>query len=313
MKMEKFRNPLFNIMANKKIFFAISAVVVAISVLSMIIFGFNLDTDFAGGTTLTVSTGKTVSVSELDDVAELVNRTLGFRASSIQRGGINNADIVIKTLDLSEEQSGELWEAVKAKYSLTDEDRQLDNVSPTMSADLARSAVIAVTVAIVLMLIYIIFRFKSVASGLAAVTCLVHDVLIMFLVYSVFRLNMSMTMIAAALTILGYSINATIIVFDRVRENRRKGGGNNFEETIEKSIWQTAVRSLNTTITTLIMIGLIMALGVTSVRELAIPLVVGILAGLYSSMLLAGPLWYTIQNIIDRISLSRSKGKAKKA
>ena len=170
-------------------------------------------------------------------------------------------------------------------------------VSAEVSDSLKRTAVVATAVAILLMLVYIAIRFEGRAS-FAAVICLAHDIIIMIFAYSVFQIPVSSTIIAAILTILGYSINATIVIFDRIRENRRNlSSSYTFEDAVDSGIKSTIWRSINTTITTLVTIGLIYILGVTSIKNFALPLIVGIIAGVYSSICLSGNLWVALKNI----------------
>ena len=170
-------------------------------------------------------------------------------------------------------------------------------VSAEVSDSLKRTAVISAAVAIVLMLIYIAIRFEGRAS-IAAIICLAHDIIIMLLAYNIFRIPVSSTIIAAILTILGYSINATIVIFDRIRENRRNLSSTyTFEDAADSGIKSTIWRSLNTTITTLLTIGLIYFLGVTSIKNFALPLIVGIVAGVYSSVCLSGNIWVALKKI----------------
>ena len=165
-----------------------------------------------------------------------------------------------------------------------------EDVSASVGSDLQRSAVLCAALAIVLMLLYITFRFEL-TSGLAAVVCLVHDLLIMLSVYVWLQIPLDSNFIAAALTILGYSINASIIVFDRVRENLRTARKEPFESVAERSVWQTMGRTINTTLTTLFTIGMVFILGVPSLKQFTLPLIVGILAGAWSSILLSASLW----------------------
>lgn len=166
-----------------------------------------------------------------------------------------------------------------------------DTVSAEVSTSLKKSAIVSAVAAIALMLLYIAFRFDY-GSAFAAVLCLAHDVFVMLVAYSVFQIPVGSTVIATVLTILGYSINATIIIFDRVRENvKQMPVGIPFSEKVDDGIKSTLMRSLNTTITTLVTIGLIYILGVTSIKQFALPLIVGILAGAYSSICLAGNFW----------------------
>ena len=166
----------------------------------------------------------------------------------------------------------------------------VDSVGESVSKDLRSSAIISTAIAVVLMLLYITIRFQF-SSALAAVVCLCHDIFIVLAAYSIFQIPVSSNVIAVMLTILGYSINATIIIFDRVRENVKIMQNDTFETKVNTSVNQTLMRSINTTITTLLTIGLIYILGVQSIKEFALPLIVGILAGLYSSVCLAGSLW----------------------
>lgn len=166
-----------------------------------------------------------------------------------------------------------------------------DTVSAEVSTSLKKSAIVSAVAAIALMLLYIAFRFDF-GSAFAAVLCLAHDVLVMLVAYSIFQIPVGSTVIATVLTILGYSINATIIIFDRVRENvKQMPVGIPFSEKVDDGIRSTLMRSLNTTITTLVTIGLIYILGVTSIKQFALPLIVGIIAGAYSSICLAGNFW----------------------
>ena len=171
-------------------------------------------------------------------------------------------------------------------------------VSPEVSESLKRTAVMAAVVAVVLMLVYIAIRFKSVSAALAAVVCLAHDIIIMVFAYNVFGIPVSSTIIAAILTILGYSINATIVIFDRIRENvKQMPASVSFEDKVDSGIKSTVWRSINTTITTLLTIGLIYILGVTSIKNFALPLIVGIVSGVYSSVCLSGNIWVAFRKI----------------
>lgn len=164
-------------------------------------------------------------------------------------------------------------------------------ISATISNEIKRSAIIATSIAVVLMLGYIAIRFE-IRSAFAAILCLIHDIFIVFASYAVFGIPVSSNLIAVMLTILGYSINATIVLFDRIRENKRKMGRTDFGLIVNMSTRQTFMRSVNTTITTLFTIGMIYILGVHSIKEFALPIMVGILAGLYSSLFLSGSFWY---------------------
>ena len=173
----------------------------------------------------------------------------------------------------------------------------------TIGASLTKTAIISVAVAVVLMLIYIWIRFEL-KSGIAAVLCLCHDLFVMFAVYSLFQIPVGSTIIAALLTILGYSINATIIVFDRVRENKAKAeAGTPFSEVVNSGAHDTLARSINTTITTLFTIGMIYILGVDAIQNFALPLIIGIVAGLFSSVFMSGMIW----NALDKLGKKKEQ------
>ena len=184
------------------------------------------------------------------------------------------------------------FEAVRAAYNLPETDSPIKSefVSASVGSDLKRSAVLASAIAVALILVYITIRFQF-FSGLAAVIALVHDLLIMLSVYIIFRIPFNMNFIAAALTILGYSINATIVVFDRVRENIRLEPEKKFGQIVDTSIHQTLSRSVNTTLTTLFAIVLLVVFGVDSIRNFALPVCVGVICGCYSSVCISGPMW----------------------
>ena len=279
----------FQIVKNKKIFFIITAAVILAGLASMLIQGFVLDIDFMGGTHMTVVfEGATDRQSNetINDVEQIARGVVGDKINVAQA---SDNDIVIKSLELSLEERQAIEKAISEKYEGAYVGAA-DSVSATVSGDLRKAAVLSVTVAVALMLVYITVRFQW-SSALSAVICLCHDVFIVLAAYSILRIPVSSSVIAVALTILGYSINATIVIFDRVRENVRKVKNGTFADKVNLSINQTLTRSINTTITTLLTIGLIYLLGVQTIKEFSLPLIIGILSGLYSSVFLAGPLW----------------------
>ena len=285
-----------NFVKKLPIFSTIAALFCIIGLVSLLLlpFGvnfFNLDIDFVGGTTLQYNMHQELDKHALDKIAKSVEQVIGAPVSSIQKAGETNQEVVIKTKTLETEVRDQVFAKLQSEYNLQDTDiLSVDNVDPVMGADLRNSAIIAAFLAVVLMLIYIGFRFDF-KSGLAAVISLVNDLLVMLSIYVVLQIPMNMNFIAAALTILGYSINATIVVFDRVRENRKLLRKVTFDDLVNTSIWQTLTRSINTTVTTLLTIVMVMIFGVTSIRNFAIPISVGIVAGLYSSVFLSGPIW----------------------
>ena len=275
----------------RKIIFGIALLFIALGILSMILRGFAWDTDFIGGTSMQIHIGTDIDTAMISDITELTEGIIGKKVSAVQRTGKGNQDILIKCTEIDTEVRDAVFEALKGKYGLTDADRlSVTSIGASVSADFRRAAVVSVSLAVVLMLAYITFRF-SFKSGVAAVICLAHDLFMMLTAYSLFQLPMNSNVIAALLTILGYSINATIIVFDRVRENLKLCPENSFNENVNLSVNQTLMRSVNTTITTLLTILMIYIFGVTSIRQFILPLIVGIIAGLYSSVCLSGNLW----------------------
>lgn len=297
---------MFNFVKNAKWFLLASACIVLIGLVCFIARGgFVQDIDFAGGTTMYIDMGKDYDEQEVSAVVretfpELVNPT-------VQRSDGNQ--VVIKTTPLDNEQRDTLTGAIIEKFGL-DESAvlQVDNVSATVGKELQTQALMATVIAGLLMLVYITIRFEF-KSGVAAVCALLHDVLIMLSVYAIFRIPINNSFIAAILTIIGYSINATIVVFDRIRENRRKNRRGEFNETVNVSVKQTLMRSINTTITTLITVTILYVLGVSSIREFAFPLIVGLISGAYSSIFLASPIWAYLYSVSMRRKEKKRKAK----
>lgn len=287
----------FPVIKNFKIFGGISVLLVATGLVALIMlpFGhnlFNLSIDFAGGTEMEFNMHQTVTQDIQTEVSDLFAETTGVTPSSVTSSGDNNQDVLIRSTSVTSEQREAVIAAMLEQYDLDQKTDILNNndVSASVGSDLQRSAVLCAALAIVLMLLYITFRFEL-TSGLAAVVCLVHDLLVMLSVYVWLQIPLDSNFIAAALTILGYSINASIIVFDRVRENLRTARKEPFESVAERSVWQTMGRTINTTLTTLFTIGMVFILGVPSLKQFTLPLIVGILAGAWSSILLSASLW----------------------
>ncbi len=296
----------FNFVKNKKYFFIFTAIVLIAGIIVIIIKGFNVDTDFAGGTNIQIRITKTLEAADLDNIRSLCESATGETVSSIQKSGANSDEVIIKMKEIDSEKRAQMFESIAAEYNLTEDDLlSVTNVGASMSADLRQAALMSTIIAVALMLVYISIRFKLL-SAVAAVICLVHDLLVMLIAYSVFSIPMQSTMIAAFLTILGYSINATIIIFDRMREERKLDRERDLGDIANDSIRATLTRSLNTTLTTLFTIGMIYLFGVESIRSFALPLIVGIVAGLYSSVCLAGNIWV----VLDKLTSKNKKQEA---
>lgn len=252
--------------------------------------GFNIDIDFAGGTSIKFDT-KTTSATQ-DEITKLFKETLPEHKGSlvVQSSLDNPTDFTIKTTSLSTNDINAVKEALKTKYSLEEKAFEVQAFTAAYGKQLAQEAGLALFVAIALMLIYITVRFEFL-QGVSAIIALCHDTLIMLSIYAIFGVSVNSSFIAVILTILGYSINNTIVVFDRVRENRKYARKETIEEIVDKSIVGTLGRSINTTLTTLIMVVCLYILGGASIKEFAFPLIIGLVGGAYSSMFLVTPIW----------------------
>ncbi len=280
-----------DIVKHRKLLLLISALVIAAGLVGFFTMGLNLDIDFIGGTTLHYDLGRGIEDADVERMAQLVEQETGIAPSSLQRAGEGQTEIIIKTREIDTLAREAVFAAMQAEYGLSEDAiLTVDNVSATVGADLRSNAFRAVLIAIGLMLLYITIRFRFL-TGAATVLCLLHDVLIMLSAYVLLQIPFNSSFIAAVLTILGYSINATIIIFDRVRENRRLMKNETPTDIVNRSVGQTFARSVNTSLTTLIVIALLYAFGVESIRIFALPILVGLLAGTYSSVFLAGNFW----------------------
>ena len=210
-----------------------------------------------------------------------------------------SSEVIFKTKELDEEKSTALAVALQDQFNVDKDNITSETISSTISSEMKTAAKFAVLLALVLMLIYIWLRFKDARFGASSVICLAHDCLIVLAAYAILRISVGSTFIACMLTIVGYSINATIVVFDRVRENlQRRGSGTTLEDVVNTSVSQTLSRSIFTSLTTFFMVMTLYIFGVASVKEFALPLMVGIIAGCWSSVCIAGPLWHLLRTKI---------------
>ena len=290
---EKFRG--FSFTRHFKLFAIISALMISVGLAGLILTVcgmknvFNFDIDFVGGTTFEFQLDRDADKAVTDRVGELFEGAIGKKPSSVTSSGTGG--VRVKALELSDEEVEKVRDAVVGEYGINiEQGYQVERVSASVGRDLSKAAFTASGVAVLLILLYIAIRFEF-KSGLAAVCALIHDLLVMLSMYIIFRIPFNINFIAAALTILGYSINATIVVFDRIRENRKTMKTGNFATIVDTSIWDTMTRSINTTITTLIVMVMLLILGVSSIRNFALPICIGIICGCYSSVCISGPLW----------------------
>lgn len=247
---------------------------------------FNFDVQFTGGTAIDVNIGQTFNNS---DIAAIIKEVSPENTSpQIQKVG-GDTGVTIKIKQIDEEKRAALRAAILEKYP-TATDFSISDVSGTISSEMQRSAILAVVVACIAMLIYVTIRFHDFKMGSSAVIALVHDALMVLTCYAVTRIPLSTTFIAVILTILGYSINASIVIFDRVRENRKRI--KDPKELIDTSVNQTMRRSLFTSFTTFLTVLALFIFGVEDIKEFALPIMVGVICGTYSSVLISGNVWY---------------------
>ncbi len=290
---------MFSIMKNSKWCALISVAIILAGIVCLVINGgFETDIDFSGGCkmVLNVDGAKDISEGTIKKAVESVEG-VDFYGIVKMEGDAGQAQLQIKTNSITTEKEQPLFDAIKKAAGIKDEVKGFDSfnvVSPSLSRDLLVNALIALIVAVAGILIYICIRFEF-AAAVAAIIALLHDALIMISFYAIFRFTVNSTFVAAILTIVGYSVNATIIIFDRVRENRKFAGKLGFTEVCEKSIRQTFRRTINTTITTLIALVCLYILGAESIKMFAIPLIIGVLVGTYSSIFISAPLWNFIR------------------
>ncbi len=255
----------------------------------------NLSLDFVGGTSMTVTFNEQKSLSELEtDVIPEMEKIAG---SAVQPQPVQNStDVVFKTNALDVTRRDAIEEMLLDKYGVENEQIVMETIGGTISKETTVKTFASVCVAMVCMLIYIAIRFKNISFGAGGVLALLHDVLVVLAFYAAAKVSVGSTFIACMLTLVGYSINATIVVYDRIRENRSQmGSGADLKDVINRSITQTLSRSIFTSLTTFIMVAALYVLGVTAIREFALPLMVGIACGTYSSVFLAGSMYYMMQ------------------
>ncbi len=255
----------------------------------------NLSLDFVGGTSMTVTFNEQKSLSELE--ADVIPEMEKIAGSAVQPQPVQNStDVVFKTNALDVTKRDAIEEMLLDKYGVENEQIVMETIGGTISKETTVKTFASVCVAMVCMLIYIAIRFKNISFGAGGVMALLQDVLVVLAFYAAAKVSVGSTFIACMLTLVGYSINASIVVYDRVRENRSQMGSDaDLKDVINRSITQTLSRSIFTSLTTFIMVAALYVLGVTAIREFALPLMVGIACGTYSSVFLAGSLYYMMQ------------------
>lgn len=281
-----------NVMKNKKIYVMFSLAIILIGFGMFIVKGLNYGIDFTGGTLIQVNAGRFISVEEIREITDEYDENI-----SIIHGGAAKDEIIIKsTLDLSNDVITEIINKFIEKYNIEKNNFQSQKFGPFMGKEIRNKAILSTVIATIAMLVYITFRFEF-KFGLASIIALIHDVLITVSVYSILRLPVNSSFIAAILTIVGYSINDTIVIFDRIREELKLSPKESLDNIVNISIKHSLRRTINTTITTVTAVIILYIVGVEDVKVLALPLIIGMIAGTYSSIFIAAPLWYDLRNI----------------
>ena len=298
------RKPI-NFLGKKKIFFTIS---IALIVLGFVAIGvnegkgngaLNYSLEFMGGTSSTVTFDKDYTLEEIDqNIVPLIEDAVGDKNVQVQKVQDSN-QVIFKTQTLNLEKREAFNKVMADNFGVAENEIATENISSTVSSEMRRDAIVAVIIATICMLLYIWFRFKDVRFATSAVLALLHDVLIVLGFYAIARVSVGNTFIACMLTIVGYSINATIVIFDRIREElKTKKRGTQLDELVNKCITLTLTRSVYTSLTTFVMVAVLYIMGVSSIREFALPLMVGIVCGAYSSVCITGALWYVMKTKI---------------
>ena len=292
------------IIENRKIWFLISLVIIVAGLISLIFRGLNFDIEFAGGTIIQIDMHQKLNdPSELSDIVKEISGDSNPQIQAVS-GAMGDTQIQIKVKEITPEQITQMYQTIAEKYGLdlTEKKDLLEqsSISPIISSEMKRAALLSTLIAGVLMLIYITVRFRDICFGLGALIPLIHDCLIVLAMYTLLQIPVNNTFIVALLTIVGYSINNTIVVFDRIRENRPVYKPFELDRLCDDSIFQTLGRSLGTSFTTVVMILLLFVLGVQSLRWFALPLLVGMIAGTYSSLFIASPVWYLLEQKIHK-------------
>ncbi len=302
----KERKPI-NFIRKKAIFFLIAIILIISAPVGMGVFKansgktMNFSLDFIGGTATTVDFGEKMSLTDLDNEVEpVVSEVTGDHDIQFQTVS-GTTQVIIKTRELSLEKRDELNAALEENFeNVNASEITAENISSVISGEMRKNAIIAVIIAVAAMLVYIWFRFRDIRFASSAVIALVHDILIVLTFYVWSRTSVGSTFIAVMLTILGYSINATIVIFDRVRENQSVMRGQSVAKIVNTSITQTLSRSIYSNLTTFITVFVLFLMGVPSVREFALPIIIGLAAGTFSSVFVTGPLWYVLKTKVGK-------------
>ncbi|MDK2882331.1 MAG: preprotein translocase subunit SecF [Bacillota bacterium] len=290
----------FDFISRSKVWLALSGTLIMIGLMALLIRGgLNLGLDFRGGTLLQLRFTKTVSTEDVRNVL----KDYGLEKSGIQNSGGNT--VLIRTRDLTDQERQDVLAGLKEKLGSYEVFRT-EKVGATISRELTRNAFLASAIASALMLVYITVRFEF-KFAVAAILALIHDLLVTVSLFALFNIEVDSTFVAAILTILGYSINDTIVVFDRIRENLKARRKEPLEELVNRSINETLTRSINTSLTTLFTVIALLFFGGETTKVFALALLIGLASGTYSSIFIASPLWYLWQKGGKRTAAAPAK------
>ncbi len=303
-----------NFLSKRKAFFGISIAAILIGFVVMGInqsgmgMPLNYSLDFVGGTSTTMTLNEDMSIEQIDaQIVPLIEEITGDgNVQTTKVAGSNQ--VIIKTRTLNVEERKEFADVMVNNFGVAEDSITAETISATISYEMQTGAVKAIVVATILMLLYIWFRFKDIRFGASAVAALVHDVLVVLAFYAIVKISVGNTFIACMLTIVGYSINATIVIFDRIRENLKEmRNKEELQDLVNRSISQTLSRSIFTSLTTFFMVAALEVFGVSSIREFALPLIAGIICGTYSSICLTGALWYVLRTKVGQKAAKTAK------
>ena len=309
---------VYNVLKIRKAVFAISILILLAGGAGMGINNsktghlFHYSMDFTGGTSTSVTFNEEMSLEDISSkVVPVVEKVTGDADVQTQKVA-GTSEVIIKTKTLNVDQRQALEEELVNEFGVDGSKITAESISGAVSTEMKRDAAVALAIAGVLMLLYIWARFRDIRLAASSVIALMHDVLVVVSCYALFGWSVGSTFIACVLTIVGYSINATIVIFDRIRENLAIQGKRTLEEVVNTSITETLTRSINTSLTTFVMVLALYIMGVSSIREFALPLMVGVVCGTYSSVCLSGSLWYEL-TVRKNKKVAEAKAQAKKA
>lgn len=306
----KDREPV-NFLGKRKVFFGISVTLVIAGFVFMGVNSargvgaMNYSLEFKGGTSTNITFAEDYTLEEIDEkIVPVIEDTTGDNNVQVQKVA-GTSQVIFKTQTLDLEKREAFNKVMIDSFGVNEDEITAENISSTVSSEMRQDAVVAVIVATICMLLYIWFRFKDIRFATSAVLALVHDVLIVLGFYVIARVSVGNTFIACMLTIVGYSINATIVIFDRIREElRTKTRGEGLDKLVNRCITKTLTRSIYTSLTTFVMVAILFVMGVSSIKEFALPLMVGIVCGAYSSVCITGALWYVMKTKMEKKAVS---------